>query len=187
MFLSPPCGAPVVSSAHVANYPKPLHRVVVRRSRSTIDYQWASIATHLPCVRSKSLGSRAVVHRGLCCHPLLTQHLGLLEHGDRRLLLLVGRVAVFFQYAFHDHPQTCPDVFAHRPVDGHIRPNRLRRSAGGRCLTYARREAASGPRAGGRPRPTACAWLTGTVRTSSPRAASSWRLVATRPRRSPDP
>ena len=78
------------------------------------------------------VGEAAEVTSALSSHPFLRQHLGLLQHGLRRLLLLVRRVAVLAQDALHDHAQLRPHVLAHRPVDGDVLPHRLDQLAGDR-------------------------------------------------------
>ena len=48
---------------------------------------------------------------------MLRQDLGLLEHGSRRLLLLVRWVAVLAEDALDEDPQLRPDVVADGPVN----------------------------------------------------------------------
>ena len=51
---------------------------------------------------------------GLRRGPVLRENLGLLEHGPRRLLLLVGRVAMLAEDPLDEDPQLRPDVVADR-------------------------------------------------------------------------
>jgi hypothetical protein len=76
---------------------------------------------HMPGLQFSSLHLRD--------RPRLRQHLRLFEHCLRSLLLLVGRVAILSQDAFHDDPQLGANVFAHGPVDGNVSLHRFNQLA----------------------------------------------------------
>src|SRR5690554_2829975 len=57
--------------------------------------------------------------------PLRGEQLRLLDHGLRRLLLLVRRVAVLAQDAADHDAEPCPYVLAHGPVDGDVVADRV--------------------------------------------------------------
>lgn len=60
---------------------------------------------------------------GAC--PDFGQHFRLLQHCLRRLLLLVGRIAVFAEDTLDEHAQLRADVFADGPVDGDVFAHRF--------------------------------------------------------------
>ena len=52
------------------------------------------------------------------------------QDGKRRFFLLVRQIAVLAEYAFDQHPQVRPHVFAHCPVDRDVFPDRYDQLAG---------------------------------------------------------
>ena len=62
--------------------------------------------------------------------PASGQHLRLVQHGERRLLLLVWRVAVPAQDPTDQHAELGADVLPQRPVDGDVAPHGVDHLAG---------------------------------------------------------